>query len=1071
MHINAKIVILLMKKINNSILSILFLTTLFGIQDSDIIVPGFDCGDCHGSGGWDRLTLTGFNHSTTEFPLKGIHKIQNCSSCHLGETNTEKHQFQKDNSDCISCHIDIHKSELGDNCLQCHTEQTWTVNSQSFDHNQTQFPLLNGHKNVLCNQCHFGESSSQFTATPTDCYSCHITDFSSTGTIQYPESPNHSSLNYSQDCSSCHTTNKWQDAIFNHDETNFSLKNAHNKTPCLSCHANGEYFLPLSCDGCHVADGIAETNSLTSTYDHESHQINENCESCHTSTIWSSLIFEHLNFSSQNCEVCHLPEHTDSQDPPHAYENINTDCQLCHATSSNWDIFLFAHSETQTGYLLEGAHENTNCTSCHLNNVFASTPQDCWSCHASDYEATGNETFPNAPDHQALSYGQSCIVCHSMEQWTGAIFDHNQTEFPLLGTHETTDCQTCHANNNYDLPLSCDGCHVIDGVATSNSTESSYDHATHQINADCETCHTADVWSNLIFDHLNFSNQNCEECHLPEYNNSVEPPHGNDNIGTDCQICHNTTANWDISPFAHSETQTGYLLEGAHENTDCSSCHLNNVFASTPQDCWSCHASEYDKTGTSNYPNSPNHNDLSYSQSCNICHSTDQWLGAEFDHNETNFPLVDSHASLNCETCHANNNYDLPLSCDGCHVIDGVATSNSTESSYDHATHQINADCETCHTADVWSNLIFDHLNFSNQNCEECHLPEHINSENPPHGNENIQDDCELCHTSTSTWLIENFLHSSTQTDFELTGLHIPAECTSCHVNQIFNSTPTSCENTICHLNDFNSTTDPNHADYGFPVGYCSHCHETLGWEPDIFSHTVENACATCHLPDYNSADEPPHTGLPTSCEDCHTSTTTWEGATFTHSGIIEGCNTCHMNDFYEEHNDGDPTNCEACHTTEDWEDVNFSHDGVTDGCISCHLNDFEDDHDDGDPTNCEACHTTDDWDDITFDHDDDYFPIYSGDHEDEWTTCSAECHIAPDDFSQFSCGLNGVCHDHIQSEMDDEHDDEDDYVYESSACFNCHPNGTEDDDDDLFRSPFKQKSDFMKKFPIYIPK
>ena len=53
----------------------------------------------------------------------------------------------------------------------------------------------------------------------------------------------------------------------------------------------------------------------------------------------------------------------------------------------------------------------------------------------------------------------------------------------------------------------------------------------------------------------------------------------------------------------------------------------------------------------------------------------------------------------------------------------------------------------------------------------------------------------------------------------------------------------------------------------------------------------------------------------------------------------------------------------------------------------------------------------------------------------------------------------------------DDEHDDEDDYVYESSACFNCHPNGTEDDDDDLFRSPFKQKSDFMKKFPIYIPK
>ncbi|MBT4370477.1 MAG: hypothetical protein HOD18_07990, partial [Candidatus Marinimicrobia bacterium] len=369
----------------------------------------------------------------------------------------------------------------------------------------------------------------------------------------------------------------------------------------------------------------------------------------------------------------------------------------------------------------------------------------------------------------------------------------------------------------------------------------------------------------------------------------------------------------------------------------------------------------------------------------------------------------------------------------GCHIENGIATSNASLSEYDHVSHQINANCESCHTSIIWSSLIFDHLNFSNQNCEECHLPEHTDSQDPPHGNDNIQDNCELCHESTSTWIIENFLHNSSQTGFELTGLHIPADCALCHLNQVYNSTPQSCANSICHLNEFNATTDPNHGEYGFPVGYCEHCHVTLGWEPDIFSHDVEDACATCHMPDYNSADDPSHDGFSTTCEDCHTSTTTWDGATFSHVGITDGCQNCHLDDYQST-----PSH------------VNFVF-----------------------PLNCEMCHTTTDWDDATFNHDNDYFPIFSGEHEDEWTTCTAECHIIPEDFSQFSCGLNGVCHEHNQTDMDDEHDDENDYVYESSACYNCHPNGEEDDDDDdddLRQIRFKREKAFMKKFPNYLP-
>jgi hypothetical protein len=114
-------------------------------------------------------------------------------------------------------------------------------------------------------------------------------------------------------------------------------------------------------------------------------------------------------------------------------------------------------------------------------------------------------------------------------------------------------------------------------------------------------------------------------------------------------------------------------------------------------------------------------------------------------------------------------------------------------------------------------------------------------------------------------------------------------------------------------------------------------------------------------------------------------------------------------------------------------------------------------------------CHTsTQDWTDTDYSHDVQFFPIYSGEHQGEWTTCSAECHIEPEDFSSFSCGLNGVCHKHDQDEMDDEHEDESGYVYESSACFDCHPTG--ESDDDLRRVPRLRKKEFIKKFPNHIP-
>ena len=47
-----------------------------------------------------------------------------------------------------------------------------------------------------------------------------------------------------------------------------------------------------------------------------------------------------------------------------------------------------------------------------------------------------------------------------------------------------------------------------------------------------------------------------------------------------------------------------------------------------------------------------------------------------------------------------------------------------------------------------------------------------------------------------------------------------------------------------------------------------------------------------------------------------------------------------------------------------------------------------------------------------------------------------------PASFEVFTCL---TCHEHRRSEMDDEHDEVRGYVYESTACYSCHPDGEDD--------------------------
>ena len=424
-----------------------------------------------------------------------------------------------------------------------------------------------------------------------------------------------------------------------------------------------------------------------------------------------------------------------------------------------------------------------------------------------------------------------------------------------------------------------------------------------------------------------------------------------------------------------------------------------------------------------------------FPEDCSLCHAGDDWHTIRddfaFDHlARTGVELVGAHTDAECLRCHNDKGPVAVFAnrgCAGCHE--------------DVHQGQLGQDCELCHTQVDWGPgvdvemhnrtrfpLVGSHVavacwrchpgsavgNFTavDTECASCHRDDLARATDPDHQALGFTDDCQRCHIPT-TWTGPGFNHAI----FPLTGAHALVDCSECHVGGVFAGTPTDCY--ACHMDDYAGALDPDHAAGGFSTS-CEQCHDTSTWDDAFFDHSTF-----------------PLTGAhaPLDCSACHV------GGVFT--GTPTDCYACHMDDFAgttdpDHAAGGFPTSCEQCHDTTDWDDALFSHTGITTGCDDCHLTDFlattDPDHQAaGFPVSCETCHNTLTWLGAVFDHD---FPIDRGDHRN--LDCS-ECHVVPTDFASFECIL---CHEHRQSEADDEHKDVSGYVWESSACYACHPNG-----------------------------
>jgi len=982
-----------------------------------------DCVPCHGASASSWTTGT-FDHSTTGFPLVGLHATQQCVTCHVNNN------YNLTSAACINCHLNDyngannppHKAAgFPQDCTLCHGSSASNWTSATFNHATTGFTLTGAHTNLQCATCH---TNNNYSLTSAACINCHLADYNGTN------NPPHKSANFPQDCSGCHSTTDWSGAVFNHAATGFTLVGLHATQQCTACHVNGNYNLTsTACINCHLNDYNGANNPP-----HKAAGFPQDCTLCHGSSAlnWTSATFNHAttgftltgahtslqcatchtsnNYSltSAACINCHLADYNGTNNPPHKTANFPQDCSGCH-TTTDWSGATFNHATT--GFALVGLHATQQCTACHVNGNYNLTSAACINCHLNDYNGANN------PPHKAAGFPQDCTVCHgsSAANWTSATFNHASTGFTLTGAHTSLQCAQCHVNNNYGLTsAACVNCHLADYNGTTNPS-----HKSANFPQDCSGCHTTTDWSGATFNHAttgftlaglhatqqctachlnnnyNLTSAACINCHLNDYNGANNPPHQAAGFPQDCTLCHGSSAaNWTSATFNHAST--GFTLTGAHTSLQCAQCHTNSNYGLTSAACWNCHQSDYN--GTTN----PSHKAANFPQDCSGCHTTTDWTGATFNHATTGFTLVGLHATQQCNACHVNNNYSLTSAA-----------------------------------------------------CINCHLNDYNGANNPPHKAAGFPQDCTLCHGSTATnWTSATFNHSTT--GFTLTGAHTSLQCAQCHVNNNYSLTSAACWN--CHQADYNGTTNPAHKAAGFPQD-CSGCHTTTDWTGATFNHAstgftltgahtslqcsqchVNNnfsltsaACWNCHQTDYNGTTNPPHqsAGFPQDCSVCH-STTNWSGATFTHPTTplqLTGfhatmltnnqCAQCHVGNNYT----NTPSDCWSCHQTDYNGTTNPGHAAA------------------GFAQTCNTCHTFVDWTGAKYTaHDSAYFPIYSGNHNGKWTTCG-DCHTNSSNYAVFTCI---ACHQHSnQQQVTSDHNGVKNFVYSPTSCYTCHPKGS----------------------------
>lgn len=361
------------------------------------------CLNCHGSETFK--TVPAFSHEDARFKLAGKHKNVECVKCHNFET-INGNKFQEFRgvayASCTDCHKDPHQNKFGQNCRQCHSEVSFTTikGISNFDHNKTNFPLVDKHLAVDCKSCHKMNLTDPLKHDRcTDCHSdYHKGQFAKNGILP--------------DCSECHSVKGFTTFFYTleqHNLSSFPLRGAHSAQPCSECHKKQVTWsfkgIGKECIDCH--DDIHKTFISTKYYP------DGNCRTCHTESAWSDVSFDHSKTSfsltgehaNQRCTICHITR-TAGAVITQRFADLPTDCSACHSdnhqgqfknnagenctdchVTENWKPSRFDHNKT--AFRLDGEHVKVSCTGCHkpqqngsvTYTLYKIKDYQCESCH------------------------------------------------------------------------------------------------------------------------------------------------------------------------------------------------------------------------------------------------------------------------------------------------------------------------------------------------------------------------------------------------------------------------------------------------------------------------------------------------------------------------------------------------------------------------------------------------------------------------------------------------------------------------------------------------------------------
>jgi len=567
---------------------------------------------------WPEGSPEKFDHQRAGWRLKQRHAEARCEKCHTARFQVSQSAALRARkastgwtgleSTCPSCHVDVHRGALDQDCTKCHDAGEWKV-TPGFDHDTTAYPLADKHRDVTCDKCHLharlspksdgrGHLIPVYTpVTHASCADCHQDVHQG---------------QFGPTCTKCHTTRGFKlidRSSFDHDQTRYPLRGKHAGVKCADCHQNFSTALlkkPLfqscgachkdahnrtatlagkvvDCEKCHSVSGFAPSTLTVdqhrnTKYALEGKHVTVRCAACHrkdsgaaAATKWGAAMVV-LRPAFTKCADCHADDHGGQL----AARPNRGECADCHRVTG-WKPSTFdrpAHARLKLA--LDGRHGEVDCRACHgakrkdlppltaaalgkATFLFKVPELECTACHVDPHRGRFAAGGPRAKD-------QGCLACHDARTFrpsTADVAAHAEFGFVLEGAHRATACIACHEE-----------------IRQAGATGRSF------------LVRAAGGVTELRFE----AKRECADCHRTPHGDQFDGRNG----GGRCETCHGVDAFAPASKFDHTR-DAAFSTRGAHEHVPCNQCHPTDLKSGTSKaliyrpvsaKCESCHRKE-----------------------------------------------------------------------------------------------------------------------------------------------------------------------------------------------------------------------------------------------------------------------------------------------------------------------------------------------------------------------------------------------------------------------------------------------------------------------------------------------